>query len=127
MRFMLLVHETIGDAADLAGWRPDARKSYLEHLDRLRQDLSARGELVARIGLAPAETARVVTCDGENPPVLTDGPLLPHRAYVDRCWVVEVDGEERALHIAGRLSAAPDPTGAALRQPVEVRAVVDVP
>jgi hypothetical protein len=40
---------------------------------------------------------------------------------------VDVESAERAVEIAARISAAPGPDGAAIRQPIEVRAVLSAP
>jgi hypothetical protein len=39
--------------------------------------------------------------------------------------MVDVESLERAIEIAGRLSAVPGPGGAPTQQPIEVRQVVD--
>jgi hypothetical protein len=40
--------------------------------------------------------------------------------------IVDVETEERALHIAARASAAPGPDGVPLRQPIDVRRLLNL-
>ena len=125
MRFMLLMsYEEIPGVPPIERWDRADIAAHIAFQQRLGQELADRGELVGGEGLAAPQSARLVTSDGANPPVVQDWPFDDERTHLAGYWTVEVESEERALQIAGRLSAAPGPRGKPLRQPIEVRAVV---
>jgi hypothetical protein len=57
--------------------------------------------------------------------VVTDGPFQEFKEWLAGFQVFDVESEERALEIAGRLSAVPGPDGVATQQPIQVRRVMD--
>jgi hypothetical protein len=57
--------------------------------------------------------------------VVTDGPFQEFKEWLAGFQVFDVESEERALEIAGRLSAVPGPDGVAIQQPIQVRRVMD--
>jgi hypothetical protein len=59
--------------------------------------------------------------------VITDGPFPEAKELLAGYRIVDVESAERAVEIAARISAAPGPDGAAIRQPIEVRAVLSAP
>lgn len=119
MRFVLvLTYDEVHPPLDR--WPAEAHAVHTEHVGALAEELHGTGELVQRQELAPPTTGRLVAGDGRNPPVVRDWPYDDGGHPIAAYWVVEVDAEERALEIAGRLSAAPGPRGP-LRRPVEVR------
>lgn len=120
---MLLTSHGHGAGADGKDWAAEDLRAYADFQHALDEELTASGELVGTCALAAPETAKLVTGDGVNPPVVTDG--LPHTRHPLAGYrTVEVASQDRALEIAGRMSAAPGPGGGALQQPVEVRAVL---
>ncbi len=73
--------------------------------DRLEQT----GELVGVEGLAPEGTW--VRYDGPGRPPVTDGPFAETKDLIAGWMIVDVDGYDRALELAGELSAAPGAAG----------------
>lgn len=125
MRFMLLMsYEEIPGVPPIDRWDRKDIAAHVAFQQRLGQELAGRGELVGGEGLAQPQTAKLVTGDGTNPPVVREWPFDEHHKHLAGYWAIEVETEERALQIAGELSAAPGPGGRPIRQPIEVRAVV---
>lgn len=123
MRYLLvLTYGRIHGVPPVAEWDPDDVRAHAAYQRELAAELRARGELIETQAVVEPDGALVVTGDGANPPVLRDGALTD--PALAGYWLVEVASEDRALEIAGRVSAAPGPRGEALQQPVEVRAVV---
>lgn len=125
MRFMLLMsYEEIPGIPAIEQWDREDLAAHVAFHQRLGEELARRGELVGGEGLAQQRAAKLVTGDGTNPPVVRDWPFEDHRKHLAGYWTVDVETQERALEIAGQLSAAPGPRGVPLRQPIEVREVV---
>ncbi|NCT91821.1 hypothetical protein GXB85_12785 [Cellulomonas sp. APG4] len=123
MRYLLvLTYGRIHGVPPADEWEADDVRAHAAYQEDLAAELRGRGELVETQAVAGPDGALVVTGDGANPPVLRDGALT--EPALAGYWLVEVASEDRALEIAGRVSAAPGPRGEALQQPVEVRAVV---
>ena len=77
-------------------------------------------------GLAGPDEARFVVSDGTTP-LVTDGPFPESKELLAGYRLVEVDTPERAIEIAGLISAAPGQGGAPIRQRIEVRQVMSAP
>ena len=125
-RFLLIVNYDDGVIdVPMDKWRPDEITAHLNYYEALNRDLVESGELVSGTLLAHPRLARIVRCDGASPPVVTDGPFPESKEVVAGFQVVEVESEARAIEIAGRVSAVPGPAGVPLRQPIEVRQVMN--
>jgi hypothetical protein len=57
---------------------------------------------------------------------VTDGIFPESKEFLLGYWMVDVNSLERALEIAGRISAAPGPGGVPTNMPIEVRQVMGV-
>src|SRR6188768_4478875 len=84
-----------------------------------------RCRLVTGVQTCALPISHVVTSDGINPPVVTDGPFAEFKEWVAGYEIVDVDSEARAIEIAARLSAVPGPGGRATQQPIQVRRIMD--
>jgi hypothetical protein len=129
MRFMLLQNygEVESDCPPMTEWTPGDIKAHIEFQRTLNDELARRGELVDAQGLSGPELARFVVWDGEGVPVVTDGPFPEAKELLAGYRMVDVESPERAIEIAAQASAAPGPGGIAIRQPIEVRAVLSAP
>lgn len=105
-------------------WQTEEITAHLDYYRALNAQLVESGELVDVMILTAPDAARIVRSDG-TAPVVTDGPFQEFKEWVAGSQVVDVDTEERALEIAGLVSAAPGPGGIPLRQPIHVRRVMD--
>jgi hypothetical protein len=124
-RFLVLTRYDEGlQAPPMAEWDPEEITALLQYLHALNKELIENGELVDAQGLAGPELAKIVTHDGQGPPVVTDGPFPEVKELLAGYQMMDVESEERAIEIAARVSAAPGPGGVPLRQRIEVRQVM---
>jgi hypothetical protein len=77
------------------------------------------GEFVDGQALAPEGTW--VRYDGEGRPPVTDGPFAETKDLIAGWMVIDVDSYERALELAGELSAAPGAGGKPIHEWLELR------
>jgi hypothetical protein len=104
-------------------WKPEEITAHLDYYRALHGELVASGELVESEVLSPPNLARIVTSDGTSP-VVTDGPFQEFKEWVAGYQIVDVESEERAIEIAGKISAVPGPDGVPLQQPIQVRQIM---
>jgi hypothetical protein len=95
----------------------------IDFMHTLNDDLTKSGELVGAEGLADGSQAKTVSLKN-GIPVATDGPYAESKESLIGYWMVDVDGEARAIEIAARVVAFIGPAGA---PPVEVRQVMAAP
>jgi hypothetical protein len=81
--------------------------------------LEETGEFVDAQALAPAGSW--VRYDGEGRPPVTDGPFAETKDLIAGWMVIDVDSEQRAVDLAGELSAAPGPGGRPIHEWIELR------
>jgi hypothetical protein len=81
--------------------------------------LEETGEFVDTQALAPEGT--FVRYDGAGRPPVTDGPFAETKDVIAGCMVIDVDSYERAIELAGELSAAPGAGGEPIHEWLEVR------
>lgn len=127
MRFMLLQNygEVESKCPPMTEWAPEDVTAHIDFQRALNAQLRERGELVDAQGLTGPDQAKFVVSDGATAPVVTDGPYGEAKELLAGYRMVDVDSLERALEIAAAVSAAPGPQGVPIRQPIEVREVMD--
>jgi hypothetical protein len=90
---------------------------------RYMRDFAARlegtGEFVDAQALSSDGT--FVRSDGEGRPPVTDGPFPETKDLIAGWMVIDVDSYERALALAGELSAAPGAGGKPINEWLELR------
>lgn len=117
MKYMIMM---FGEAATMLETQPkEWIVEMIDFMHKLDRDLRDAGELVASEGLADGTQAKTVTYRDDSV-VVTDGPFAESKESVIGFWIVDVEGEERALAIATRVV---DFT----HGPIEVRQVMDGP
>jgi hypothetical protein len=116
MKYMIM---TFGDTSALEGKSPEWIKEMIAFMRRIDLELTDSGELVFQQGLADPSRARTVRVQ-RGVPLATDGPFAEAGESLAGFWVVDVEGEARAVEIASRISQA---AGA----PIEVRQCMDAP
>ena len=62
-----------------------------------------------------------VRYDGEGKPPVTDGPFAETKDLIAGFMIIDVDSYERAVELAGELSAAPGAGGKPIHEWLEVR------
>ena len=68
-----------------------------------------------------------VRYDGEGRPPVTDGPFPEIKDLIAGWYVIDVASYERAVELAGELSAAPGAGGKPIHEWLEVRPFLTVP
>ncbi|MER8185035.1 YciI family protein [Kitasatospora sp. NPDC094015] len=129
MKYMLLMQfsAATADFPTIDTWTPEEIQAHIGFMRDTNAELSAAGELVDAQGLAMPDSARIVRSHGGGAPVVTEGPFPETKEWLAGWWIVDCDGLERAVEIAGAVSAAPGPGGAPLNMPIEVRQVMAAP
>ncbi|GAA4601712.1 YciI family protein [Actinoallomurus liliacearum] len=73
--------------------------------DAFNRKYAETGELLGAYGNADAAQAKVVRVR-DGVPAVTDGPYLETKEYLASWYLIDVDGERRALEIAAELPFA---------------------
>jgi hypothetical protein len=100
-------------------WAPEEISAHMQYMNDFAGRLEASGEFVDGQALAPE--GMWVRYDGEGRPPVTDGPFAETKDLIAGWMVVDVDSKERALELAGGLSAAPGAGGTPIHEWLEVR------
>jgi hypothetical protein len=116
MKYMILTYASqqdydamVGKATGKPAWSPENFAAMGAFMESFNKDLAESGELVETRGLAaPVHTRRLHQQDGG--PVVTDGPFAETQEVLAGYWIVECESFDRAIAIAGRLSACPGPS-----------------
>ncbi|MFF3065522.1 YciI family protein [Oerskovia sp. NPDC057915] len=125
MRYLLGVDFRAGvDESPMEEWTPEEVNAHLGYYGALNAELEASGELVQTVILTGPDLAKVVRSDG-TAPVVTDGPFAEFKEWLAGYQIVDVGSEERALEIAGLVSAVPGRGGVPTQQPIQVRRLMD--
>lgn len=127
MKYMLMMAGPQRDWQQMATWSAEDIRAHIQFMRTFNEKLVESGEFVDGQGLAGPEQTKIVQARADGTPVVTDGPFPETKEFLAGYWIVDVDGEERALELAGQISAAPGPDGAPARVPVEVRPIGEAP
>jgi hypothetical protein len=106
-------------------WKPDEVEAHVAFMRDFAARLEATGELVDGQALSP--DGLWVRSDGDGRPPVTDGPFAETKDLIAGWFVIDVDTEERAIELAGELSAAPGAGGAPIHEWLEVRPFLAAP
>src|SRR5829696_6814713 len=106
-------------------WTPEEISAHMQYMHDFAARLEGTGEFVDGQALAPEGT--FVRYDGEGRPPLTDGPFAETKDLIAGWMVIDVDSYERAIELAGDLSAAPGAGGEPIHEWLEVRPVLAEP
>jgi hypothetical protein len=124
MKYLLLKHYRGGpaNAADLPPmdqWTPQEVDAHVQYMRDFGARLEETGEFVDVQALASGGT--FVRYDGEGRPPVTDGPFAETKDLIAGWYIIDVESWDRAVQLAGELSAAPGPGGEPIREWLEVR------
>ena len=124
MKYLLLKHYRGGpapvvDRAPMDQWTPDEVDAHVRFMRDFAARLEETGEFVDMQALAP--DGAFVRYDGEGQPPATDGPFVETKDLIAGWYIIDVDSWDRAVEVAGELSAAPGPGGQPLCEWLEVR------
>ncbi|GAA4191270.1 YciI family protein [Microbispora amethystogenes] len=130
MKYLLLKHYRGGpapivDYGSIDQWKPEEVDAHVQYMRDFAARLEETGEFVDGQALAPQGT--FVRYDGEGRPPVTDGPFAETKDLIAGWMVIDVESWDRAVELAGELSAAPGPRGEPIREWLEVRPFLTEP
>jgi hypothetical protein len=122
-KYLLLKHYRGAPAAvndvPMARWTPDEITAHVQYMRDFATRLEGTGEFVGEQALSPEGT--FVRYDGEGRPPITDGPFAETKDLIAGWMMIDVDSYERAVELAGELSAAPGAGGRPIHEWLELR------
>ena len=106
-------------------WTPDEVMAHMKYMQDFATRLEGSGEFVDGQALSPEGT--FVKYDGEGRPPVTDGPFAESKDLIAGWMTIDVESYERALELAGELSAAPGAGGKPIHEWLELRPFLTEP
>jgi hypothetical protein len=103
-------------------WTPDEISAHMQYMSDWADRLVGTGEFVDGQALQPEGTW--VRSDGEGRPPVTDGPFAETKDLIAGWMIIDVDSYDRAVELAGELSAAPGAGGRPIHEWLELRPVM---
>jgi len=100
-------------------WSPEEIDAHIGFMQDFAQRLEESGEYVDGQALAPE--GAWVRYDGEGRPPVTDGPFAETKDLIAGWMIIDVDGYDRAVELAGELSSAPGKDGRPIHEWLELR------
>jgi hypothetical protein len=100
-------------------WAPEEIDAHVAYMEDFATRLQKSGEFVDSQALAPE--GAWVRSDGEGRPPVTDGPFAETKDLIAGWMIIDVDSYDRAVELAGELSAAPGAGGKPIHEWLEVR------
>jgi hypothetical protein len=128
-KYLLLKHYRGAPAAandvPMDQWTQEEVSAHVRYMEDFIARLEGTGEFVDSQALSPE--GAFVRSDGEGRPPVTDGPFAETKDLIAGWIVIDVDTYERALSLAGELSAAPGAGGKPIREWLELRPFLTAP
>ncbi|MFT2020353.1 YciI family protein [Streptomyces sp. 796.1] len=127
-KYLMLKHYRGAPAMDcppMDEWTPDEISAHVQFMRDFAARLEESGEFVDAQGLAPEGTW--VRYDGPGRPPVTDGPFAETKDLIAGWMLIDVDSYDRALELAGELSAAPGVGGKPIYEWLELRPLLSAP
>ena len=100
-------------------WTPEEVEAHMQYMRDFSDRLVQSGEFVDAQALASEGTW--VRNDGPGRPPVTDGPFAETKDLIAGWMVIDVDSYDRAVELAGELSAAPGANGEPIHEWLELR------
>ena len=123
MKYLLLKHYRGAPAPSndvpMDQWTPEEVDAHIEYMRDFAARLKETGEFVESQELSPG--GAFVRNDGNGRPPVTDGPFAETKDLIAGWMVIDVESWERAVEVAGELSAAPGAGGRPIQEWLEVR------
>jgi hypothetical protein len=128
-RYLLLKHYRGApaplNAIPMDQWSPDEVDAHMSFMSDFAARLESTGEFVD--GQAVSTEGVWVRHDGIGRPPVIDGPFAETKDLIAGWMVIDVDTYERAIELAGELSAAPGAHGEPLGEWMELRPFMELP
>ena len=106
-------------------WTPEEISDHVQFMRDFAARLRGTGEYVDGQALAP--DGLWVRYDGEGRPPVTDGPFAETKDLIAGWMIIDVESHDRAVELAGELSAAPGAGGKPIHEWLEVRPFMGAP
>ena len=106
-------------------WKPDEVEAHIQFMNDFAAKLERDGEFVDAQALSPDGVW--VRSDADGGAAVVDGPFAETKDLIAGWMVIDVDTYERALALAGELSAAPGAGGKPIHEWLEVRPFLSAP
>jgi hypothetical protein len=124
MKYLLLKHYRGGPApaydwAPMDRWTPEEVDAHMQYMNDFAKRLEETGEFVDSQALS--DQGAFVRSGGEGRPPVTDGPFAETKDLIAGWMVIDVETWDRAVELAGELSAAPGAGGEPILEWLEVR------
>jgi len=123
MKYLLLKHYRGAPApvndVSMDKWTPDEADAHMKYMSEFAARLEDTGEFVDGQALAPE--GAWVRYDGPGRAPVTDGPFAETKDLIAGWMIIDVDSWDRAVELAGELSAAPGAGGEPIHEWLEVR------
>lgn len=100
-------------------WAPEEIEAHMKYMSDFAEKLRESGEFVDAQALSQEGT--FVRYGGPGRPPVTDGPFAETKDLIAGWMIIDVDSYERALDVAGELSAAPGQGGEPIYEWLEIR------
>ena len=128
-KYLLLKHyrggpEPLG-VPPMDQWTPEEVEAHIRFMGDFAERLEGTGEFID--GQAVSPDGVWVRHDGEGRPPVTDGPFAETKDLIAGWMVIDVDSYERAIELAGELSAAPGSKGQPIQEWLELRPFLTAP
>jgi hypothetical protein len=129
-KYLLLKHYRGGPTPSVVvppmdRWTPAEVDAHVQYMRDFAAALQRTGEYVDGQALSPEGT--FVRYDGPGRPPVTDGPFAESKDLIAGWMVIDVPDYQRALELAGELSAAPGPDGKPIHEWLELRPFLTEP
>ena len=106
-------------------WTPEEFDAHVQYMRDFAARLEETGEYVGGEALAPQ--GAWVRYDGEGRPPIPDGPFAETKDLIAGWMIIDVESWDRAVELAGELSAAPGAGGKPIHEWLEVRPFYGAP
>jgi hypothetical protein len=120
MRVMVLVKATKESEAESDPFDMEGAEEMFEQMGKFNEELVKAGIMLVGDGLKPSKFGKRIHFNGTKRSV-TDGPFAETKDLIAGWMVIDVDSYERAIELAGELSAAPGAGGEPIYEWLEVR------
>jgi len=130
MKYLMLKHYRGGPEPTVKfppmdQWKPAEVDAHIKFMQDFAAHLEQTGEFVDGQALSP--DGAFVRYDGEGRPPVVDGPFAETKDLIAGWMIIDVDSWDRAVQLAGELSAAPGPNGEPIYEWLELRPFLEAP
>ena len=127
MRYAILIYDENTANPSSEPPPPEVIQAVMDDYFAYSKMLRDRGHFQAGDALQPNPTATTIRADRSGGFTTTDGPFAETKDLIAGWMVIDVDSYDRAIELAGELSAAPGAGGKPIHEWLEVRPFMGAP